>query len=96
MIRLTKEQRNEVYKYALMRIETGQSNFLCPAINMALFYSKFYDIKNDEIIEVMLEFGSFKPKNISNYHKWWPIDDKQSRIDCLNKCIELTNKKVKK
>jgi len=90
MKQLSIEERHEVYKDALKRIKLNQSSFICTAIDMSLWYSKFRDYDIDDIPEIMPEFAAYKPVGICVYELWWPENDKQSRIDCLTKCIELT------
>jgi hypothetical protein len=90
---LTKKQRNEVYKRALADF-MAQPDPLCCIIDMAALNLFGIPVADDTCIE-FIEFATFKPENKESYQAWWPLLDNESRIDCLNKCIELTNPKTK-
>ncbi len=88
-----KAQRNEVYKLAKTYIENRSESFLCLAIDEAVY--DLYRIYYIDVLESFPEFANFAPKNVSECQIWWAEDDKQSRYDCMGKCIELTNPKTK-
>ena len=97
MIQLTKDQRNKVYKLAL-HIYTNEECelYICFCIDIA-FQRLYRKLWNKFYVQThMIEFIQLKPEGKGMFYPWWPEEDRQSRIDCLNKCIELTNKEVKK
>ncbi len=87
---LSTEQRNKVYKKSLQLYNKHESLYLCHCIGEAV--RRLYPNRwGSFIINTATEFMSLKP---NGKFVWWPTKDRQSRIDCLNKCIELTNPKT--
>jgi len=86
MKQLTIEERHEVYKLALYKYTHQEiirtSPYLCDCIEYATKDILGYKITANHFPEFMkFEKGTFT---------WWELHDRQSRIDCLTKCIELT------
>lgn len=89
-----KAQRHDIYKNALKsyqhKITLGGIACLCGII--AKEYELYLTISVDEefIPRLFPEFKSFKPKNLKNGDLWWGLYEYDTRIEVLNRCIEMT------
>jgi len=90
----TKEERHEVYKAALKRLEQEIENELpnwvdglCHQIHDVIDYELKYRV----IKSTFVEFASFKPVNCLTPY-WWKKDEEgnQARVEVLKKCIKMT------
>jgi hypothetical protein len=88
MSQFTRKQRNEIYKRALSNYNNERWDVLCPCIGSDV------GVSNDDVPEDFPEFAKFKPKKLINSFTrrglWWPIDDRESRVRCLEICIAQT------
>lgn len=101
-LNLTREQRHECYKMALDyfinikvanndRYSLNKFGFICPELEK--YAKELYNIIIPLEIEVALLFPEllrFKPEQERVDNIWWELHDVQSRIDTLEKCINLT------
>lgn len=84
---MTKRDRHECYKIALVHITTNRDRCCCNALRHAyhlatgLYYISMYEFT---------EFIELKPENANLTNFWWNANDKQSRIEALEQCIEQT------
>ena len=90
MSKFTIEQRNKIYKEALNMFEAGNFHFLCPAIDYAAYRSGFNKPFQD--VKTLIDFPEFESFEPEDKYIWWEAYDRTSRIACLKKCIEITNK----
>lgn len=95
---LTIEQRHAVYINALNVLKAFQIEFpmevpygLCLIIERStcgLFNQKIWP---SYIPDEFPEFGKHKPEEKTARQTWWRFSDYESRIKCLESCIEQTN-----
>ncbi len=98
---LNKRQRLSHYKKALDNIITEESDFICCALGN--INDEFSNILDDNAIETYMqnnypELLSLKPKKAIIGQAWWEWMGKRgknTRINVLNKCIEMCKPKKK-
>lgn len=85
---LTKEQRHEVYKRALVKFNAGRK-YMCDAITDVVheLYSRWYGYES--VMYDFPEFAAMKPKMTYDMFGWFPDDEKEKRIKILTDCINL-------
>lgn len=91
---LTKEERNNIYTYALEAyIEERKKCGLCWCIYTAIMRLGF-DLRVDPYsrMEEYPEIIKHKPLDAGEY--WFPKEDKEIRIKILKEAIELTKPKT--
>ena len=95
MITLTLSQRLAAYEYALAEMEQDHRVAICPVLNewikwKAHFeYQYFYNFQY-----IFPEFAKYRPSMIEWNDPWWPLEDRQSRIDLLKIIIQETKEKI--
>lgn len=85
----TKEERNAIYRQALIESRNG----ICPPYGLCTWISlalrKIYDTI-DVNIELFPEIYKHKPSTTYSVVHWFDIRDKQTRIDILKQAIKET------
>ena len=83
-MKFTKAQRHRIYKRALVRIKSGEADYLCSALNWERLDPEYPEIWNQH------------PTNIKKYSYFqdWGINRKQ-RISILHKAIQQTKQATK-
>ena len=86
---LTKEQRHEVYKRALVKFNAGR-RYMCDAITDVVqeLYDEWYGYAS--VVQDFPEFAAMKPKRTYDMWGWFPDYEKAKRIKILTDCINLT------
>ena len=94
MSQFTRQQRNKIYKRALSNYNNERWDVLCLCVGSDA------GVSNDDVPEHFPEFAKFKPKVLisNNIYSglWWPIEDRESRVRCLEACIAQTEGEEKK
>ena len=96
-MKLTKRQRNLVYKDTLKRFNEKISKFICT--NLAkIVLEKYHFYPDQHQIEYDFpELLKFKPKKFPTQGSmWWVERNRNKRIEVLKACIKETNPKPKK
>lgn len=94
MEKLTKEQRNQVYRKALEILKSDEkpNQWICPCLDYAGqqlgFWNEYTFDRYYQMNLFLPEFLAFEPKNRAGI-LWF--DSEKERIDCLNRIIEATN-----
>lgn len=83
-----KQERNRVYKLALIQYNEQHSPYLCDCMNRALYFLGFTEHDKWQSINPN-EFPEFMSYDNGKF-AWWNESDKESRINCLNDCIDKT------
>jgi len=98
MEKLTREQRNQVYKMAKeLRWAPKEINRNFP-IGLCFYLSKscrtlfeFDFEKYNPMIKMLPEFKKFAPKKVLDIGNCTWFKSEKERLNCINKCIEETN-----
>ncbi len=89
---LTKQQRLEMYSKMIEIFKNGDYTFLCPCARKSgdlLGYFDYYDFGNQEVIELLPELASHRPKAIvKSETEIWFEDGIDPRIKVLENCIK--------
>lgn len=85
----TPKERNEIYKIALEMYEAGKSPYLCNCIYKA-FSTKWFHLDIKECLNAMVEFKSYFNETRTIGKKWFPEENRKSRLFILRTCIILS------
>lgn len=92
MSKPTKSERHNLYQealneYILSAVDSGRPEGLCPVL--AELYSG--DSRKWNHVESWFpELSKQRPPTAEEYYYYWGLEDIDSRISALEKCIELT------
>jgi hypothetical protein len=99
--KFTKEERNQIYTGALLDYDKISLSGLCSRLydqilklenrNDTQYPGSEIDSFMNNIDQLFPEFWDQRPLDIKDrYDFWWDMHDHDSRIECLEKCINLT------
>lgn len=100
-MRLTKQQRNEVYKRACEKMYDAMENdlclFICPRCCESMFELVNYHTNTDNVLRYLPELRRKRPNRLYDNCNmiWFHERDYFSRIEVLEACIRETNPKRK-
>lgn len=98
MKKISKSNRNKIYRKALELMESGNSQFMCDNLLDAFDQLNFSmeiprDSNNNLEFPQLIEFHEMKPKKYVDdcLSLWFPRADEKSRKKVFKKCIKMTD-----
>ncbi len=92
---LTKQERHDIYKEALVLFSTGKYTGLCVLLCLSMADID-KPINPEQLVanNILPEFNRYQPFDMDEWllprSYWWPTEDKLSRINALEECVRLT------
>lgn len=85
---LTAVEKIEAYRYAKSVVVSEVYTGLCFCLCIWLWHEKRLDVSYEQLEDYFPEVFALRPTFKLPSGHWWPINDRRSRVEALDKAIE--------